>query len=331
MIGICIAPLNPTAQIVISIVTPVWLLAVLSTIAMIQWCISRVECLRSCQLRLFWDWSGYQRTAIDLYLFSYSTVATTLVSYMICTEARGESVIFDYPGVNCDTSQYRTGLAVVVLVFISTIVLLPMLSLCFLFRRRHRLDLYRARCGTLFEAFTESNYFWQVILVVRRSAFIALNLGLATRPAWRFLTFACLHGISLVVHILWRPYREETLNRFESLTFITLATIAIVLNAFPDPERATDIKYGINQTTLSIIITILILIPITVFAVYALVKIYHRFCTDDSYRHRLLSNHHKGTVTIVDDGRVNGVSSESLSAQRATFSMKFLADDEQSS
>jgi hypothetical protein len=325
-VGWCIAPLTPVAQVVLSLIMPFWLLVVLSIIGMIQLCTSRIACLQSCHKRLFWEWTSYQRTAINLYLFSYSTVATTLVSYMICTDARDETVIFDYPGVSCNTAQYRTGLAGVV-IYMIIIIGFPIVSLAYLYRRRHRLDLYRARYGTLFEAFTESKYFWQSIVVLRRSAFIALNLGLATRPAWRFLTFACLHGISLVVHILWRPYREETLNRFESLTFITLAMIAIVLNAFPDPERAFDIKYGINQTTLAIIVTILIMIPLIVFGVYAVVKIYHRFCTDDGYRHRLLSNHLKGSI---DDGRVNG-GSENLSAQRASFSMKFLVDEEQSS
>jgi hypothetical protein len=106
-------PLTPTAQILISILMPLWLLTLLGFIALYQAFAMRITCLQGCVSRWLWKWPSYQRTMVAMYLFGYSSVATTLVSYMVCTEAKDKLVIFEYPAVSCDDSSYRTGNAFV--------------------------------------------------------------------------------------------------------------------------------------------------------------------------------------------------------------------------
>jgi hypothetical protein len=97
--GLCIIPLSPSQQIMLTVMTPVWLGAQLLLLMIGQWVTGRFDCGRRIITRRGWQWRSYMRTSVDLYMFSYSSVATILVSVLRCTTVDGQSFIFDYPSV----------------------------------------------------------------------------------------------------------------------------------------------------------------------------------------------------------------------------------------
>lgn len=67
-----------------------------SSLMMIGGCSSGARMVK----RYCWSWRSYARTLLSLYMFSYSSVATILVSVLRCTTVLdNQSFIFDYPSV----------------------------------------------------------------------------------------------------------------------------------------------------------------------------------------------------------------------------------------
>lgn len=82
--GVCIAPLTPHQQIMFAVLSPIWLfvqlLLVMTTQGLLSWC----QCGQRVIHRYCWSWRSYVRTGVDIYMFSYSAVATILVSVLRC-------------------------------------------------------------------------------------------------------------------------------------------------------------------------------------------------------------------------------------------------------
>jgi hypothetical protein len=169
--GICIAPLSAGQQMIISVCSILIFWTALLIILLVQmtllhtsWC----RCHATIK-RLSYPSQRYWRSAIELYLFSYTTIANTLIGYMSCVDINNgsERVIFTEPTISCNTSVYNGWLVVVVLLFITVIIMPPVWFIIHLTRNRSQFSnrSFAAHFGSLYEPFTPISY-WYVCFVI---------------------------------------------------------------------------------------------------------------------------------------------------------------------
>jgi hypothetical protein len=119
--------------------------------------------------------------------------------------------------------------------------------------------------------FQPKAFYWQTFVVVRRVAFIAINLSIVALPSLKYFLFVLLHLVSLVCHLIIRPYRNASLNTIETMTLSILVVLATLLTAFPSPEIADDTS-AFDSTALQLSITLLIGMPVLAFIVYGIAR-----------------------------------------------------------
>jgi hypothetical protein len=97
--GLCLSPMSAENQIILSVMSPLILTTQLVIIGIIQWLLQICSCSKAKTQQWCWPRSSYSRTLITIYLFSFTTVATSLVAFMSCVTVQGRTVVFAQPTV----------------------------------------------------------------------------------------------------------------------------------------------------------------------------------------------------------------------------------------
>src|SRR4051812_18472691 len=77
----------------------------------------------------------YLGSFLSALLFCYTGVASACLSYMSCVTVGTERIVFQFPNLHCDSSEYRQGLGLAVTVLIVYIIGFPLGMIEFLWRR----------------------------------------------------------------------------------------------------------------------------------------------------------------------------------------------------
>jgi hypothetical protein len=180
--------------------------------------------------------SGYLRSAFGLLLFSYNSVATVVFKFLRCEDITDDtSVIFSAPAIRCESSEYKSMTILIICVLAIVVIGFPLVLLAFLCHA-HRNDKlgstkFAGRIGMLYEAYNAKHYWWESMVLFRRSILIAL-LSLLDLDRASLFTVLCLGNlVFLVIHLIFAPYRANRDNNLETgfmamLVVITLRLVA---------------------------------------------------------------------------------------------------------
>lgn len=132
---------------------------------------SYVPCYRTIR-RVSYPLQRYWRSIISIYLFSYTTIANTLIGYLSCVDHTNTndhdgsdidssddmstmSVIFIEPTISCDDDQYRLWLVIVIILLVITVIIPPLVIMVYLTRNRSRFHeiSFINRWGNLYEPY----------------------------------------------------------------------------------------------------------------------------------------------------------------------------------
>ena len=229
-IGQCIAPLTVYQQATFQIVMPLILFGELICVGAVHVMLSRYFVSRHSTARLTTPPSSRSRVQerLDssgpglqhrpvrechshLLLFSYTQVTVACLSYLVCVDVGGVSVVFTQPSMRCASGEYKRYLGLVVFALIMYVVGFPVAVLTFLWRRslsrasqaqthhgavrmqpmpdcENALSSHPARSETstivldflrryspLFSMYSSRAWFWQVLVLVRRTIFVAFS------------------------------------------------------------------------------------------------------------------------------------------------------------
>jgi hypothetical protein len=176
----------------------------------------------------------YWRSFLSIYLFSYSTLASTLVGYLYCVDIGVAStdtltrmdtyngvqeheirVIFASPTLSCDTQTYKVWYPVIITLLIIFVLLPPIAFIVLLKRYRHDfMDAsFRGRFGILYEPCIDEAYWWTSLILLRRAVFTLVDVFLVVLPVYKFMIFGFVHLLSLLVHLLIQPYATKFFNQ----------------------------------------------------------------------------------------------------------------------
>ena len=133
------------------------------------------------------------------------------------------------------------------------------------------------RYAPLFAMYSSSAWFWQVLVLARRTVFVAVSVTLLPIPRRRFLAFALSTLVSLLLQMYFHPFRIRFFNRAELASQTLLTILAMTLTA-EDPPYST----GMNA-----FVFLLVVPPIALYVLYATTTI---LCTARELRAKAMAD-----------------------------------------
>jgi hypothetical protein len=183
----CVAPITPMQSILLGVLVPFVIfgeLLLMFGLHGLLWLCHRnrdphrVYCARWFGTRTLQK-TPYLRTTTSLFLFSYNSIAQATFTFFNCITVSSQRVLASSPAVDCNGEDYKklTGLFGLLLALLFGIPIAILLSLI----RSNKLGLltdlkHRRRYGVLFENYTPQMFFWQVIVIGRRSALVGITV-----------------------------------------------------------------------------------------------------------------------------------------------------------
>jgi hypothetical protein len=283
----CITPLTPLQNQALPIIVPLFCSALLASALFVRFILAatlvkvRGEVpngfLATCQLA--WnrcDWSRYSRTAVALLLFAYQPIMRYCLTFFHCVEEEGESMLFLYPQVDCNSSQYRALLPLVIIIF-TVILALPIAAFVWLYKQRlhlHRsLPLRSGWAGMLYDTYRSSCWLFSAFLLLMRLLFAVFDIYLTDVPSYRSMAFGLGNLLFLLGHIALQPMKTRTANSLQTLSSIALVVISLLQTASASAVGTEQNKAGGEaQVPLAIGVTVTIIVigPATLYAVLIL-------------------------------------------------------------
>lgn len=260
----CLGPITPLGAVALELAFPFIFLFQLLLSAAVHALIASL----STHKHFAFNPSAYLRTFICLLLYSFTSLTTTTIGFLNCVQIGQFSVVALSPAIDCDSKGYHTLYPVVIAVLVLALVV-PVAIAAFLFRHRQQLAKGNAAdeffvSAVLFEMYEPTTFFWQVIVLLRRLAYVACTTVDDQRN--RGLAFGVLTMLSSALHYRALPYADANTNRFEYASLTLHALLAYVLTDFPSPSSA---PHG------PVALIFLIPVPAVLFVLFILVKFYH--------------------------------------------------------
>jgi hypothetical protein len=123
--------------------------------------------------RFGFDWARYRRTLLALSVSSYTQIASCVFAVLRPPVKVGDQCLMRAnPAIECSSSTFTGLLVVAILMLVVILIAGPLLLGRFLRRNRANLNstAFLSRWAILYEPFTEEAFYWQTLLLCRRSA-----------------------------------------------------------------------------------------------------------------------------------------------------------------
>lgn len=191
----CLGPITAFGRVRLALAMPLiflteWLLTLL-----IHWALSIT--LR-CPGRFVFSWPEYCRSLLSLLLFSYTSLTATSLGFLDCVDYGSARVVGLTPSINCRTDEYASLFPVAAFV-LGCCATMPIALAVFLVRRRADIRVHNSAAlfhswAILFESYTSSTFYYHVVILLRRSAYVLCTTIHSLRDralAFCLLTLLC--------------------------------------------------------------------------------------------------------------------------------------------
>lgn len=203
----------------------------------------------------------YARTRYVYVLFSlgltmYTSLAATSSEPFNCIPNERTSVLIMHrnPSEFCDSSAWRSNIAVAYIACVIYLVFVP--GLVFFIIRKNRGKLFQKRTiniyGALFIPYRMEAYYWEVIRLIRKATVICLIdfLSRFDLVYMQVILILWVISINLILQVLIKPFALESNNK---LAFIWNATAIVFVFAGSIFNSASEIK-PIESSTLTVLL-----------------------------------------------------------------------------
>eukprot|EP00741_Cyanophora_paradoxa_P002752 tig00000629_g2672.t1 len=167
--------------------------------------------------------------AFQIATVAYIAIANTSIQFLDCVAVGDDRVLRRFPSVSCASGEYRRWLPVAYVMLLAYVVALPvgLAGLVLRLGRRGLGWLYSDeaiwRYGVVFACYRAPWRFYEVVVMVRRIALIAIDTAFASADNARALALFLACACFVVLHGLASPYRQPLDNAIESLFLLALA------------------------------------------------------------------------------------------------------------
>lgn len=238
----CFLPMGPFLKLALNFIMPICFLVQL----LLQYS-AHLLCIRVSSSR---DTSvskrPYFRSAIALYLFSYTKVALSVTIFMRCQEVGPYSVVYLAPAIHCTDGHYHLWFPVYVVVLMVYLVGVPCCFMWWLHKHRGLIALEDKQLsqpwGILYEPYHSEAYFIAPVVLVRRALMVAANIIFILKQETRIMTFSLLNFAFLVIHVWLRPYKVDNSNHLETALLSVLLVLSTILSL---PDRPLSVESAV--------------------------------------------------------------------------------------
>eukprot|EP00698_Gefionella_okellyi_P001948 TRINITY_DN1181_c0_g1_i2.p1 TRINITY_DN1181_c0_g1~~TRINITY_DN1181_c0_g1_i2.p1 ORF type:complete len:1360 (+),score=378.76 TRINITY_DN1181_c0_g1_i2:1034-5113(+) len=182
------------------------------------------------------------RPLFSLMLSVYTPFSVAAMEALSCREVSGYSVLTKAPAVLCEGARYTPLRVGSIIVLIVVVVGFPLFVLVLLRAMRDKLagKDFMQRYGFLYEPYKTDCQWWEVMVMVRRTALAALSLIIDTSTRSYILTVACF---AIFAGQVWfKPFRSNLANYAEYI----MLTAVIFLSFTRASSEFEESVFGIN-------------------------------------------------------------------------------------
>eukprot|EP00698_Gefionella_okellyi_P017173 TRINITY_DN4984_c0_g1_i1.p1 TRINITY_DN4984_c0_g1~~TRINITY_DN4984_c0_g1_i1.p1 ORF type:complete len:1463 (-),score=381.60 TRINITY_DN4984_c0_g1_i1:133-4035(-) len=270
--GLCMFPRDFFGAYVQDLLSPV--------ISLIQLCISfaMMKLANRCLRKQPTDTNRwFVRPLTSLLLASYTPISNAVLNMLNCRTIGDYHVISTQPAHLCNGSVYQPYFIVSVIVSIVVVVGAPVLLAILLLRYQRRLqdDDVRARYGYVYEAYSARCYWWEVVVLVRRTAVTALTLITATavRNYALWMACVCIFGVQMI----FSPDLSAVDNAIDLFALLSLVVLAATNGStlFADPGTHDQTRFFADAV---MALTIVVIVAVKVVRMRpTLLRLWNRF------------------------------------------------------
>lgn len=196
------------------------------------------------------DLSNYSRNFIALLLYSFTSLTTTTVNFLDCTTIGSRRVVTSSPAIDCDSKEYERRLPLFIVVLCLALLVPVLCTVALLIHRKsfatakatEHVERFRS-WSILFEAYKPSAYFWHVVILLRRLAYVLCTT--IHDPRSRGLAFNFIAAGCILMQHAATPYLDATSNRLEIVSLTLHCFLAALMTAFPDPASVSGGEAGV--------------------------------------------------------------------------------------
>jgi hypothetical protein len=110
---------------------------------------------------------------------------------------------------------------------------------------------FLTRFGPLMAMYSEHAWYWQALVLLRRATFAVVAVQLDQQSGLRFMLFTLMHAASLQLHHWVRPYDSAAAQNAETLSYLALLTLSVLLTACATPL----------SSAVQVVVILLVLVP----------------------------------------------------------------------
>lgn len=198
--------------------------------------------------------TSYFRTIIAITLFSYTDITLASFSSLSCVRVAGTDVLYLFPEISCSSSGYKAALGLQIVILLLFVIGLPTLIFfgMWVFRQQIKSSAFWSEClGGLIEPFREKTIAFQSWVLIRRTAYTAVEVGMSLNERMRGMALGILAMACLGVHSRMRPFLADALNMAEGISLALHLLLSILVSPW-------NLVY---PTGMEAVITILISVP----------------------------------------------------------------------
>jgi len=118
---------------------------------------------------------------------------------------------------------------------------------------------FLVRYSPLFSMYSKRAWFWQVFVLARRTAFVAISVTLVRTPELRFLAYSLAHLASMLLQLYFEPFSVSFFNRAELVSHVLLVVLSMMLTAV-QPPYSRGLQAGLF---------VLVVPPVLIYAIVA--------------------------------------------------------------
>eukprot|EP00475_Leptophrys_vorax_P019798 TRINITY_DN27120_c0_g1_i1.p1 TRINITY_DN27120_c0_g1~~TRINITY_DN27120_c0_g1_i1.p1 ORF type:complete len:321 (+),score=95.05 TRINITY_DN27120_c0_g1_i1:107-1069(+) len=209
-----------------------------------------------------------KRGAPLIILFSmtmYTFLVSSAVSPFKCNYSSGSFVaMFDDPSRSCFDSDWKQHLFEVIIFTLLYAVGIPALMITIFWKNRQNVQNleFIAAYGSVTRMYREKFFWWEIVQILKRSAFAIMNaflLVLSTQYAAIFATL-CLMCLFVVVEVAVKPYKNYN-DLMLSTTFCMIEVIVLLTNGVIFQVDAVSAE---SKNTFGILLAVLISLIIAI-------------------------------------------------------------------
>jgi hypothetical protein len=161
--------------------------------------------------------------ALSLFIFIITALYTALMTFVLAPfrclpQSNGTYTLIPNPSENCFDEKWRSHMPFIAFGLLQIVVIpICLIGIYSRHRRNQQSNFYRWRYGLLFRAYKDEFYWWELVIVIRKTAFVFLvDATNDLETPMRFFVIMVFLTLNFALESICRPYRIQGIHTISS-------------------------------------------------------------------------------------------------------------------